>query len=221
LFDDFLQERARREGGQFEPFTQEDYLRYVDGRRREDGVDGFLRSRGIELPWDDQGGAGPGDTVTGLGSRKNEYFLAAIADGVRTYPSTVALVYALHDAGLATAIISASRNLRAVLNGAGLADLFPVAVDGEVAAELGIPGKPDPAVFLEAARRVSATPARTAVIEDAVSGVSAGSRGEFALVIGVDRGGNRELLLEAGAHVVVDDLEEVAVGPARGEGVAE
>ena len=89
---------------------------------------------------------------------------------MRTYPSTVALVHSLHDAGLATAIISASRNLRAVLDGAGIADLFPVAVDGQTAADLGIPGKPDPAVFLEAARRVSATPARTAVVEDAVSG---------------------------------------------------
>ncbi|MGZ4665326.1 MAG: HAD family hydrolase [Frankiaceae bacterium] len=218
LFDDFLQERARREGSQFQPFTQEDYLRYVDGRRREDGVDGFLRSRGIELPWDEESADASGETITGLGRRKNGYFLDAIADGVRTYPSTVALVHTLHEAGLATAIISASRNLRAVLNGAGIGDLFPVAVDGQTAADLGIPGKPDPAVFLEAARRVSATPARTAVVEDAVSGVTAGRRGDFALVIGVDRGGNRALLAEAGADVVVDDLAEVAVGVGEGKG---
>src|SRR5512135_528246 len=120
LFDDFLQERARREGSQFHPFTQEDYLRFVDGRRREDGVDAFLRSRGIELPWDEESADASGETVTGLGRRKNGYFLDAIADGVRTYPSTIALVHSLHAAGLSTAIISASRNLRAVLDGAGI-----------------------------------------------------------------------------------------------------
>ena len=220
LFDDFLQERAKRAGEPFQPFTQEDYLRHVDGRSREDGVAGFLSSRGIELPWDEETATTAGETVTGLGRRKNGYFLDAIADGVRTYPSTVALVHTLHGAGVATAVISASRNLAAVLEGAGIADLFPVSVDGQTAADLGIPGKPNPAVFLEAARRLSVTPARTAVVEDAVAGVAAARQGEFGLVIGVDRGGNRDLLAEAGADIVVADLAEVAVGVNGGEGTS-
>jgi len=220
LFDDFLQERAKREGEPFQPFTQEDYLRHVDGRSREDGVAGFLSSREIELPWDEEAATTSGETVTGLGQRKNVYFLDAISDGVRTYPSTVALVHTLHGAGVATAVISASRNLAAVLEGAGIADLFPVSVDGQTAADLGIPGKPNPAVFLEAARRLSVTPARTAVVEDAVAGVAAARQGEFGLVIGVDRGGNRDLLAEAGADIVVADLAEVAVGVSGGEGTS-
>ena len=220
LFDDFLQERAKRACEPFQPFTQEDYLRHVDGRSREDGVAGFLSSREIELPWDEEAATTSGETVTGLGRRKNGYFLDAIADGVRTYPSTVALVHTLHGAGVATAVISASRNLAAVLEGAGIADLFPVSVDGQTAADLGIPGKPNPAVFLEAARRLSVTPARTAVVEDAVAGVAAARQGEFGLVIGVDRGGNRDLLAEAGADIVVADLAEVAVGVNGGEGTS-
>ena len=139
---------------------------------------------------------------------------------MRTYPSTVALVHTLHDAGVATAVISASRNLAPCWTAQESLTCSRSSVDGQTAADLGIPGKPDPAVFLEAARRLSATPARTAVVEDAVSGVAAGRRGDFGLVIGVDRGGNRDLLAEAGADMVVDDLAEVAVGVNGGKGAS-
>ncbi len=107
------------------------------------------------------------------------------------------------------AIISASKNTTKILEAAGVRGLFEAQVDGEVAADLGLPGKPDPAVFVEAARRVGAAPGRAAVVEDAIAGVEAGRRGGFALVIGVDRGGNREALAAAGADAVVDDLAEV------------
>lgn len=212
LFDDHLSHRRPRPGEDLRPFTPEDYLRFVDGVSRADGVRRFLASRGIELP-DGEPGDGPdAETVNGLGNRKDRLFAERLAeDGVDAFDSTVELVRALRAAGIGVAVFSASRNCRAVLEAAGLGDLFPVRVDGVVAAELGLPGKPDPAVLLEAARRLGVTPGRTAVVEDAEAGVEAGRRGGFALVIGVDRGGDPKRLAASGADVVVADLAEVEV----------
>lgn len=194
------------------PFTTADYRRYVDGMSREDGVARFLASRGVRLDWGSADDGPDTSTVVGLGRRKNDYFLAEVArGGVRVFPSTVALVHRLQDRGVGTAVISASRNAAAVLEAAGVLDLFPVLVDGLVTAGRGLPGKPDPAIFLEAARLLGSTPARAVVVEDALAGVRAGHLGGFALVIGVDREGARDQLRQAGADVVVNDLAEVAV----------
>ncbi|HEX6918606.1 MAG TPA: beta-phosphoglucomutase family hydrolase [Actinomycetes bacterium] len=212
MFDDWLRARADRTGEVFEPFTDDDYRRYVDGKRREDGITAFLSSRGIDLPLGDPDDPADRETVTGLGARKNAYFLEALhTDGTDAYPGTVALVRDLQAAGIATGVITASRNGDEVLAAAGVPDLFAVRVDGRVAAELGLPGKPDPAVFLEAARRLGAGPDRTAVVEDALAGVQAGRRGGFALVVGVDRTGHADELRAAGADVVVGDLAELTV----------
>lgn len=228
LFDEYLAEVARRERGRsarsderrtegidvtYAPFTQADYLRFVDGKPRYDGVRDFLASRGLSLPWGDPSDPPEAETVCGLGNRKDRYFHRLIDEhGVQAYPSTIALIDELKRAGVRIAIVSASRNMTKILEAAGVRGLFEAQVDGEVAVHLGLPGKPDPAMFVEAARRVGAVPARAAVIEDAVAGVEAGRRGGFALVIGVDRGGNREALAAAGADAVVSDLAEVRVG---------
>jgi trehalose-phosphatase len=212
LFDDVLRSHAEGAGTPFEPFDIErDYLRYVDGKARHDGVRSFLESRGIALPEGADDDPPEADTVHGLGTRKNGYFLAAIEDGVDPFPSAVTLLDELRGARIATAIISASRNAAGVLDAAGVAELFDVRVDGDTAAELGLAGKPEPAVFLEAARRLGVDPARAVVVEDAESGVAAGAAGGFGLVVGVDRAGNPGRLLESGADVVVDDLAWVRV----------
>jgi len=213
LFDDFLRQHAETTGAPFEPFDIEhDYLRYVDGKARHDGVRSFLASRAIELPEGADDDPPEAETVHGLGTRKNGYFIAAIEeDGVEVFPAAVVLVRALRQAGVATAIISASRNAASVLAAAGVDTLFDVRVDGDTAAELGLAGKPDPAVFLEAARRVGVEPARAVVVEDAESGVAAGAAGGFGLVLGVEHSERPERLLEAGAGVVVTDLAQVEV----------
>ena len=221
LFDAYLAGVAKRgstaaSGGSaeavFAPFSRSDYLRFVDGKPRYDGVRDFLASRGLSLPWGDPSDSPATETVCGLGNRKDGYFHQLIAEqGVEPYPSTVALIGELKRAGVRVAIISASKNTTTILEAAGVRGLFEAQVDGEVAAALGLPGKPDPAVFIEAARQVGAAPARAVVVEDAIAGVEAGRRGGFALVIGVDRGGNREALAAAGADAVVADLAEVQV----------
>ncbi|HME47349.1 trehalose-phosphatase, partial [Mycobacterium sp.] len=210
MFDEYLAHRAADHSEDHSPFTADDYRRYVDGKPRYDGVADFLASRAIALP---RGEASDqrGDTVCGLGNRKQDIFFDLINDGVPVFDSTVTLVRELQQAGIATAIYSSSRNCEHVLRAAGIADLFAVRVDGVVAEELGLPGKPDPAVLLEAGHRLGADPGRSVVVEDATAGVEAGRKGGFALVIGVDRTGHAAELLASGADVVVSDLAEVEV----------
>ncbi len=215
LFDDYMDKRSRSAGESWHPFDAEiDYRQYVDGKPRYDGVRSFLASRGVVLPEGTAADTAGADTVCGLGNRKNGYFLEELErHGVRVFESTVRLVRILQAVGMGTAIISASKNVPLVLSAGGVGDLFPIRVDGVTAAERGLPGKPDPAVFVEAACRLGATIERTVVVEDARAGVEAGHRGGFGLVIGVDRTGDADGLLAAGADVVVPDLADVAVDP--------
>ena len=212
VFDDYLRRLPARVGEDHRPFEEGDYLHHVDGRPRYDGVDGFLHSRGIVLPWGDPSDPPEGETVCGLGNRKNKLFHERLHhQGVRSFEDGVALVRRVRAAGLVAAIISASDNCREVLEAVGLGDLFPVRVDGVVAAELGLPGKPDPAVLIEAARRLGVAPNAAVVVEDAEAGVQAGRRGGFGLVIGIARDHHGEGLLVEGADVVVRCLDEVQV----------
>jgi alpha,alpha-trehalase len=213
LFDEFLRERADRSGEPFQPFDSgADYLRYVDGKPRYDGVQSFLASRGILLPYGHPDDPPDRETVCGLGNRKNRYFRASLEqEGVKPYQSTVDFIRMLKAQGIRTAVISSSRNSVEVLEAAQVRDLFDAKVDGVDAEELGLTGKPDPAIFLEAARRLGVEPARAIVVEDAIAGVEAGRRGGFALVVGVDRVGHAEELKEWGADVVVPDLSVLHV----------
>jgi beta-phosphoglucomutase family hydrolase len=205
MFTDFL---ATRQASA--PYTDDDYFRYVDGKPRYDGVRSFLVSRGIELP--DGSGADETSlqTVSGLGNRKDEMFGRVLeADGVTAYPGSVALLDHLAGRSLVLAVVSSSRNAPNVLAAAGLSDRFAFVVDGKVAADAGLPGKPAPDTFLYAATRAGATAATSVVIEDAVSGVAAGRAGGFGLVVGVDRGAGADALRNAGADLVVSDLKEL------------
>lgn len=208
LFDDFLSARARQTGEPFRPFdVATDYPDYVDGKPRFDGIDSFLRSRGIELPWGEPGDGEEKATIYGLGNRKNRYFHERLErDGVEVFESSVRLVKALRKAGVKIALASSSRNAAAVLKAAGLTDLFDARVDGNDLARLGLKGKPAADLFLLAARQLGADPKRAIVFEDAISGVAAGSAGGFLHVIGVDRRGAPDELRRGGADIVVPDL---------------
>jgi beta-phosphoglucomutase family hydrolase len=211
MFDAFLRERTNLTGEPFVPFDPvADYAQYVDGRPRYDGVRSFLASRGIELPEGDPSDPPSVETVCGLGNRKNELLLALLRrDGVQVYDGSVRYVRAVRDAGLHLAVVSASANTREVLEAAGIEDLFEVRIDGIVAAQRHLRGKPAPDPFLAAAQELKVPPADAAVFEDALAGVEAGRAGHFGFVVGVDRENQREALRERGADVVVDDLAEL------------
>lgn len=216
LFDEYLEARAAREGTRFEPFDiPRDYRAYLDGKPRYDGVKSFLDSRGISLTYGTPEDSSDEETICGLGNRKNEYFRRLLRDGVNVFPSTIDLVREAKARGLAVAVVSSSKNCAAVLEAAGLPDLFDARVDGVEIVRLGLRGKPAPDMFLEAARRLGVEPARAVVFEDAVSGVQAGRDGGFGLVVGVDRAGHAAALKEHGADVVVADLGEIRIEPSR------
>ncbi len=212
VFDDVLRKRADAGLGAFSPFTPEDYLTHVDGRPRYEGVQTFLDSRGIDLPTGAPDDPPGNDTVCAIGNRKDRTFVDLILrDGVRAFPDALALLARLIDAGIVVAAVSASRNAGEVLRAARAVEHFAVLIDGIDSDRLGLAGKPDPAIFLEAARHLGPAPGRTAVIEDAQAGVEAARRGGFGLVVGVARGRTGEALAEHGADVVVSGLDEVEV----------
>lgn len=211
MFDAFLTSHSGLSSDQARPFDpRSDYDRYVDGKPRYDGVRSFLASRGITLPDGDPSDAPDAETVCGLGNRKNNLVTELIErDGVEAYTGSVKYLNAAKAAGMRIAVVSSSANCRAILTSCGLLDYFEEVMDGVVAADRGIPGKPAPDTFLVAAKDLGASPAEAVVFEDALAGVQAGRDGGFAHVVGVDRVGQRAELIEHGATVVVDDLEEL------------
>jgi len=209
MFDEFLSQRG------LPPFTQDDYDEYVDGKPRLDGTRSFLESRGIGLPEGAPEDAPGSPTIWGLSSRKNDLVLERIArGGVEVYSGTVGYIRsAKKDLNVRTAIVSSSANTKQVLDGIGLSDLFDVRIDGIVASERGLAGKPAPDTYLAAAADLGVSPAQAAVYEDALAGVAAGRAGKFALVVGVDRVGQADALRAHGADIVVRDLAELTDKP--------
>ena len=209
-FDGFFEGCTRRTGAACAPFTLEDYRRYIDGRPREEAIRAFVTAGGLDIA---EGGAPDNpnvETVQSLAERKDGLFLERMrGNGVDVYPSTVALIRRLRALGLKTAVVSASRNCQEILQTARLDHLFDARVDGRDAATLGLPGKPAPDTFLAAARQLGTSPERTVVIEDAIAGVTAGRAGGFGLVIGIDRTGHGTDLENAGADIVVADLNQL------------
>jgi beta-phosphoglucomutase family hydrolase len=213
MFDEYLRYREEKCHEAFREFTHAgDYLAYVDGRPRYKGVDAFLKSRGINLP-----AGGPGDdpqkeTVCGLGNRKNEFFNRVIKkEGVGVYDSTISLIRELLARGVKVGVATSSKNCVPILERAGIANLFGTHVDGVVSAELRLKGKPEPDIFITASNNLGIKHHRAIVVEDAISGVQAGAKGKFGLVIGVARENNAQELKNHGADVVVEDLAELTV----------
>ena len=206
LFSDFLIKR-----GIGQPYLESDYFNYIDGKPRYDGVRAFLASRGVELADGDPSDSAEAQTVCGLGNRKNEFFGAVLREeGVRPYAGSVRLLDHLAERGTKVAVVTSSKNATAVLEAADLRPRFGVIVDGNVAAEKGLRGKPSPDTFVAAADQLGVPVERAVVFEDAVSGVEAGHAGGFGLVVGVDRGAGAQRLTDSGADVVVADLSELA-----------
>ncbi|MEO3789613.1 beta-phosphoglucomutase family hydrolase [Nonomuraea sp. B10E15] len=217
MFDEFLREWARISGTAFVPFdATADYDRYVDGKKRVDGARSFLRARGISLPEGTPDDPPDAMTVNGLSNRKNRLVQAIIdRDGVHVFPGSSRYLAAVRDGGLRRAVVSSSANAVHVLTAAGLVSQFDARIDGVVARERRLAGKPAPDMYLAAAEALALKPAEAAVFEDALAGVAAGRAGGFGFVVGVDRVGQAEALRQHGADVVVTDLAELLGQGAR------
>jgi beta-phosphoglucomutase family hydrolase len=211
MFDEYLRKRAGQSGEAFRPFdVATDYRLYVDGKPRFDGVRDFLNSRGIQLPEGTPEDSTEVGTVCGLGNRKNDLVNHVLSDvGVEPYEGTVQFIHQLRHHGFKIAVVTSSEHCKALLKAAELDALFDARVDGDTVHAQHLAGKPAPDTFLLAAKLLGVEPARSIVIEDAISGVQAGANGNFGLVIGVARKGNAEELQQHGAHLVVNDLREL------------
>lgn len=204
LFSPFLESQGA------EPYSDADYFAHIDGKPRYDGVRSLLASRGIFVPEGQPADPPTAETVHGLGNQKNVAFANTLeVDGVTPYATSVAFLEAVEAAGCHVAVVSSSRNARAVLRAAGLLDRFEVIVDGEYAAAERIPGKPAPDTYTRAAELLGVPTVLCAVVEDAESGVEAGAAGEFGVVVGVDRGVGPDRLAALGADIVVSELDEL------------
>ncbi len=213
IFDDLLKKRSEEHCTEFIPFTRdEDYLVYVDGKPRLQGICSFLESREIELPMGSPDDGPEILTAHGLANKKNYIFREIIAQhGADIFESTVKLVKQMREEGIRTGVASSSKNCRYILETTKLIELFETVVDGNESTELGLKGKPEPDIFIKAAENMGLTPKECVMVEDAISGVQSGKNGNFALVLGVSRAGDKEHLLANGADICVDDLSEISL----------
>mgnify|MGYP006277726193 CR=1 FL=1 len=213
MFDEYLRQRASKYQEAFKEFTHEnDYLNYVDGKPRYEGVASFLESRGIEIPHGAPSDSPEKETICGLGNRKDQKFNETLkTDGVKVFPSTTAFIKELKSRNIHTGVASSSKNCKNVLEAAGLLDLFETRVDGTVSAEMGLKGKPQPDIFTTACDNLGVRYDEAVIVEDAVSGVQAGRNGRFGMVLGIARENNHNELLKNGADVVISDMDEISI----------
>ncbi len=211
MFDDYLKERAAKYGEPFKEFShKDDYLKYVDGKPRYKGVESFLQSRGIDIPYGDPLDEPGKETVCGIGNRKNEVFNETLRlEGVKSYESTVSLIKLLKEKNIRIGVASSSKNAGPVLKAAGLDQYVETRVDGIVSAEMNLKGKPEPDIFTTACDNLGVDYDRAVVVEDAESGVQAGAKGNFGLVLGLAREDNEKDLLINGADIVVKDIDDI------------
>ncbi len=211
MFDEYLHVREEKDGELFKEFTHEnDYLPYVDGKPRYKGVQSFLESRGINIPFGDPSDSHDAETCCGLGNKKNVKFVETLdREGTEVYQPAIDLIKNLLANGVKVGVASSSKNCQLILQKVGVEDLFETRVDGVVSAELGLKGKPEGDIFVTAAKNLGSSVQESVVVEDAVSGVQAGKNGGFALVLGVARENNEKELEANGADIVVNSFENI------------
>jgi len=213
MFDSYLRFDAKQNKKPFIEFTHDsDYLKFVDGKPRYEGVSTFLVSRGINLPFGDPNGPPQMETLCGLGNKKNQLFLEIIKKGnIKIFDTTVNFITHLKVNGIQIGVASSSKNCKAVLESTNLLDLFDTRVDGVISVELGLKGKPNPDIFSTACDNIGVAYNRAVIVEDAVPGVQAGRNGKFGLVLGIAREGNADELKANGADMVIEDMGEISI----------
>lgn len=147
--------------------------------------------------------------IAEIAERKESLYRERIALAFPTMPGGPALLGSLHREGWRLAVGSSGppENVRVAVAGLGAERLFSGLVTGADVSR----GKPDPEVFLLAAKRLGVEPRRAIVVEDAPAGVEAAHRAGMRCVALCSRGRTREEL--AAADLIVSSLGELS--PAR------
>jgi len=212
VFDEYLHIIEKKEDKPFQEFSHQDYLNFVDGKPRLKGIASFLSSRGMIIPLGTDQDKLPQETIHAIGNTKNDKFQSVLNEkGVQVYEPTIALIKDLKLNGIKVGVVSSSKNCEFVLRAAGVLELFDTRVDGVIAQELGLEGKPEGDIFIKAAENLLTTPDKSIVFEDAISGVQSGRNGSFGLVVGIARSDNMAELNENGADFVVDSLSRLSL----------
>ncbi len=212
-FDQYLKQREKKDNEPFREFTHEDdYLPFVDGKPKYEGVRSFFESRQIDIPFGDPSDTPDRETICGIGNKKNGLFRQLLKEkGAEIYPTTIQFIKTLKEIGVRVGVASSSRNCEIILESVGLEKLFETRIDGVVSAQLKLKGKPEGDIFVKAAHNLGTIPAKAVVVEDAISGIQAGRNGGFGLILGVARHNNESDLLENGADIVVSDLAQISI----------
>lgn len=214
MFDDFLWTRKQKKTKAeiLSEFTDADYYVHVDGKPRYEGVKDFLVSRNINLDYGSTDDSSKEVTICGLGNLKNELFNNYIAEnGVEIYKSTIAFINEAKKKGIKIGVASSSKNCRIILEKMNIMNLFDTCVDGNDIVNANLKGKPEPDIFLRAADNLGTTYYKTVIVEDAISGVQAGAKGNFGLIIGITHDEPSTELLLNGADFAVSDMSFVTV----------
>jgi beta-phosphoglucomutase len=142
--------------------TEEQFLASF-GQRNDAIITGWL------------GAAATAELIERIGNSKEELYRHLVrSKGISALPGVVQWVRALHQRGWVQAIASSAprQNVEAILEALAAAGSF----QGIVSAEDVSRGKPDPEVYLTAARRLGVSPGRCIVVEDAVAGIEGARR---------------------------------------------
>ncbi|MCX7800059.1 MAG: HAD-IA family hydrolase [Fimbriimonadales bacterium] len=196
------------------PYDTALYQAFVAGKPRLEGAAALLRALGIPDP--------DGAKAVRLAELKQHRILELIRLGsFRAFDDAVRLAARAKAAGCRLAAASSSKNANAMLERVDLGRILGPRAPAERLIELfdanvcgrDFPrGKPDPEIFLAAAREAAEPPASCVVVEDAPSGAAAAKAAGMACV-GIARLGDEDLLRGAGADLVVSSLDDVRVGP--------
>lgn len=192
-------------------FTHDDYLAYVDGRVRIQGVAHYMRHMGLTIPEGESNDDG-WHTMHGLGNQKNKIFLQLIGtQPIQVFDETLALISLLKSQGYTQGIGSSSKNARTIIKRIKAEHYFDFILDGTVAEQNKVKSKPNGEFYQFACQLAKAPPSECVVIEDAISGVTSAKMAGIGLIIAVARETDNAQLYQAGADIVVNNLMDPAV----------
>jgi beta-phosphoglucomutase family hydrolase len=143
------------------------------------------------------------DAIT---EKKQSTYRRLVAENIIPLPGAIAMLKALKEHGIKSAIASSAvpENIEVIIRGLGIESYFQAIAWGTEVKE----GKPSPQIFLLAAKKLKVRPGNCVVIEDAIAGVAA-AKGAGMKCVAVTNSHPKDSLKDA--DLVVDTLEAVSI----------